>query len=281
MTNPIIKDRITAYLSNIDAPNISNPIHSTEVAKAYGFSGPLIAGVTVWGWAADSILESIGESWLKFGWSEFSLKQPVYPGDILDISVFLSEEHTEETYIVEIRKSDESICVKGLVGLGEANWISDLAIPSTSNSNFTRETKPSLILGEETNTASWTPMKIDFSNDTLKTFLKEKQKTSNPIFAGPNPIAHPSWIAGWAENLMRHNFSVPTSMHTRSKIQHLTSIPLNNIVIGRGYIKETYERKNHHFINFDLTLSNTNDEIFSQISHWTIFKIATLDESKE
>ena len=90
MTSPIIRDRITAYLSNLDDPDISNPIHSTEVAKAYGFSGPLIAGVTVWGWATDAILEAIGESWLKFGWSEFFLKQPTYPGEILDIAVFQS-----------------------------------------------------------------------------------------------------------------------------------------------------------------------------------------------
>ena len=35
MTSPIIRDRITAYLSNLDDPDISNPIHSTEVAKAF------------------------------------------------------------------------------------------------------------------------------------------------------------------------------------------------------------------------------------------------------
>lgn len=281
MTSPIIRDRITAYLSNLDDPDISNPIHSTEVAKAYGFSGPLIAGVTVWGWATDAILEAIGESWLKVGWSEFFLKQPTYPGEILDISVFQSKETPGETYEVEIKKSDDSICVQGVVGLGEADWTSGLDIPPFTKSSFNmRESINPLILNDETSNVDWTPMKIPFSLNTLKSFLKEKQKTSNPIFAGSNPIAHPSWIAGWSENLMRHNFSVPTSMHTRSRIQHLNTIPIGVDVIGRGKIKETYERKGHHFVNFDVTLSDENDQILSQMSHWTIFKIATLEERK-
>ena len=52
-----VENKITAYLGHEDSPEISNPIHSTEVAKAYGFSGPLVGGVTVWGWATDTILE--------------------------------------------------------------------------------------------------------------------------------------------------------------------------------------------------------------------------------
>jgi len=278
MTNSVIKDSIVAYLGNLDDPNISNPIHSTEVAKTYGFSGPLIAGVTVWGWATDSILEALGESWLELGWSEFSLKQPCYPGELLDISVSISDEHPNNVYTVEITKSDKSICVKGLVGLGKATWLSELSIPSKSSSTFICNNKEPLLLGQETEVSEWVPMQIEFSNTHLLYFLKEKQRTSNPIFAGKNPIAHPSWIAGWCENLMRHNFLVPTSMHTRSKIQHFKNITMNTNVIGRGHIKETYERKNHHFVNFDVTLSDENDTLLSHLSHWTIFKIATLKE---
>tara|TARA_B100000700_G_C15061244_1_gene866005 strand:- start:737 stop:1585 length:849 start_codon:yes stop_codon:yes gene_type:complete len=276
--NSVIRQSVLAYLGNADDPEISNPIHSTELALSYGFSGPLIAGVTVWGWATDCILEALGESWLKFGWSEFSLKQPTYPGETLEISVFKSTEGPSGSYEVEIRKSDNSICVKGLVGLGKTDWSADLIKPDITDSSFIRENKEPLLLGEEKNTTPWTPMQISFSMDNLTEFLNEKQKTSNPIFAGPNPIAHPSWIAGWAENLMRHNFLLPSSMHTRSKIQHLNSIPINTNVVARGHIKETYERKGHHFVNFDVSLSDDSDQILSQMSHWTIFKIATLEE---
>ena len=51
MAPRMVENKVTAYLGHEDSPEISNPIHSTEVAKAYGFSGPLVGGVTVWGWA--------------------------------------------------------------------------------------------------------------------------------------------------------------------------------------------------------------------------------------
>ena len=57
MAPEIIENVVKAYLGNDDSPDISNPIHSTEVAKAYGFDGPLVGGVTVWGWATETILK--------------------------------------------------------------------------------------------------------------------------------------------------------------------------------------------------------------------------------
>ena len=60
-----IENTVVAYLDNDDSPDITNPIHSTEVAKAYGFDGPLVGGVTVWGWATETILTALGEDWLN------------------------------------------------------------------------------------------------------------------------------------------------------------------------------------------------------------------------
>ena len=48
MRETIIENSVLAYLDHEDSPDISNPIHSTAVAKSYGFSGPLVGGVTVW-----------------------------------------------------------------------------------------------------------------------------------------------------------------------------------------------------------------------------------------
>ena len=67
MASPVIENIVEAYLDNDDNADITNPIHSTEVAKSYGFAGPLVGGVTVWGWATDTILEALGEDWLDNG----------------------------------------------------------------------------------------------------------------------------------------------------------------------------------------------------------------------
>ncbi len=70
MPRTTIENTVVAYLDNDDSPDITNPIHSTEVAKSYGFDGPLVGCVTVGGWATDTILAAAGEGWLEEGWSE-------------------------------------------------------------------------------------------------------------------------------------------------------------------------------------------------------------------
>ena len=40
MPRTTIENTVVAYLDNDDSPDITNPIHSTEVAKSYGFDGP-------------------------------------------------------------------------------------------------------------------------------------------------------------------------------------------------------------------------------------------------
>ena len=59
---PAVERSIDAFLSNDDSPDIGNPIHSTEIAKKYGFKGALVGGVTVYGWAVPAILEALGDS---------------------------------------------------------------------------------------------------------------------------------------------------------------------------------------------------------------------------
>ena len=66
-----VSNVVTAYLDNDDSPDIENPIHSTEIARAYEYEGPLIGGVTVWGWATDTIIAAIGNNWLSEGWAEY------------------------------------------------------------------------------------------------------------------------------------------------------------------------------------------------------------------
>ena len=108
-----IENKFEAYLDNDDSPDISNPIHSTEIAQAYGFKGPLIGGVTVWGWSVDTILEALGPKWLEKGWSEFSFRYPTFPGDVLKITA--SKLPGKEDWNIKMTNQVNVVCVR-LIG---------------------------------------------------------------------------------------------------------------------------------------------------------------------
>ena len=278
MARTTIENTVVAYLDNDDSPDITNPIHSTEVAKSYGFDGPLVGGVTVWGWATDTILAALGEGWLEGGWAEYSFRQPTFPGATLIVRARLNEGSSAASWTVEMINQSEEVCVSGMVGLGKAEWLDELVKPRSMGPTSEPGNKRPLTLENADIGKDWSAMELDFSEETSAEFIAQKQRTDNPLFTDKNAVAHPSWTAGWAEILLRHNFAIPSSMHTRSRVQHHRKIPVGTSVIGGAHLIDAYERKAHHFANYDVLLVDGEGVELAQLRHWTIFKIATVDE---
>ena len=278
MPRTVIKNKIVAYLDNEDSPDISNPIHSTEVAKAYGVKGPLVGGVTVWGWATDTIVAALGEDWLWNGWAEYSFRHPTFPGDTLTIRAELDAEPLSGSWKVEMINQSNEVCVVGKVGLSKAVWSHELIRPESMHPTDESQRKGPLTLENAQTGKDWAAMKLDFNRETAEEFTTQKQLTDNPLFIGVSAVAHPSWLAGWAEKLLRHNFDIPNSMHTRSRVQHHRKLAIGTSVVGGAHLIDAYERKAHHFANFDVLLQDQYGSDVAQLRHWTIFKIATLEE---
>ena len=275
-----VSNVVTAYLDNDDSPDIENPIHSTEIARAYGYDGPLIGGVTVWGWATDTIIEAIGKNWLSEGWAEYSFRKPVFPGNVLTITVEPNTENFINSWNVMMQSQSGDTCVEGKIGLGQINWAGRLNRPKNMSPANVAE-KPPLTLDRASNKTSWTALKLEFDEHIYEEINYKNRLTFNPIFdhsSEVKPIAHPSWIAGWAEALLRHNFDIPSSMHTKSLVQHYSSVPLGTTIVGGAEVIDAYERKGHHYVEFDVLLQNTDGKDIAQIRHRTIFRIATASE---
>ena len=278
MPRTTIENTVVAYLDNDDSPDITNPIHSTEVAKSYGFDGPLVGGVTVWGWATDTILAALGEGWLEEGWAEYSFRQPTFPGDTLAVRATLNQGLLATSWTVEMINQSGEVCVSGMVGLGRAEWLDELVKPHSMGPTNESGSKGPLTLESAGIGKDWSAMELDFSREVSEEFIALKQRTDNPLFIDKNAVSHPSWTAGWAEMILRHNFAIPSSMHTKSRVQHLRKIPVGTSVIGGAHLIDAYERKAHHFANYDVLLVDGEGIELAQLRHWTIFKIATVEE---
>ena len=275
-----VSNNVTAYLDNDDSPDIENPIHSTEVARAYGYDGPLIGGVTVWGWATDTIIQALGNDWITRGWSEYSFRKPVFPGNVITITAESDAEDLTKPWNVTMNNQSGDICVIGKIGLGQTKWENTLTRPVNMSPSEVTE-KPPLTLDRASQETSWTALEVEFNDHIYEEINHKNRLTFNSIFdhrSGMKPIAHPSWIAGWAEALMRHNFDIPSSMHTKSLVKHHSSVPLGTTIVGGAEVIDAYERKGHHYVEFDVLLKDTNEKDIAQIRHRTIFRIATASE---
>ena len=119
---------------------------------------------------------------------------------------------------------------------------------------------------------------ISLAELPFRAMVSLRGRAEDPRFVGDDPVMHPAWTAGWAEGLMRHNVYIPSSMHTRSRFQQLAPIPSGQVVTGGAHFLEAYERRAHHFANYDVLLRGEDGTDLARLRHWTVFRIATPEE---
>lgn len=264
----------TAFLDGPDTPDISNPIHSTEVARDYGFERALVGGVSVYGWCARSIVESLGDDWLDFGWAEINFRRPVYPGDEVTVSVVAGGAAPAS---LSLANGDGDVCVRGTVGLGEAPFLPGMSLPSRvepvqpaePHTPLTPETAP---VGQDL-----PPMLLRYDEETARQYLDEKQRDDGPPWAGPGARIHPGWLAARMTPLLHHTYVYGPAIHARSEIQHLAPAYVGQDVVITGHFVETYERKGHQYGIVDGLILGEDGTHLARIRHTTIFQVARRD----
>ena len=267
----VIEHKLDAFLDNEDSGDIINPIHSSGFAQRHGFRGALVGGVTVWGWATPSILEAVGDGWLDRGWADFAFRQPTYPGDRIIVRVRPGE---GGAFAVTMTNQDDVDCVIATVGPGDAPWLGELTSPERRDAAPPPDPKPQLTLDDAPLGRDLVPMAQPMFLDDAREYVRISQRTDDPRFAGERPRIHPGWLAGRFEDLLRHNFDIPASMHTRSLVQHLAPAWAGQTIVSAARMVDAYERKGHHFGVFDCLVLGDGGQRLAHIRHTTIFRIA-------
>jgi acyl dehydratase len=272
MPEPRLVERsMVAFLDNEDSDTISNPIHSTAVAKRFGFDGPLVGGVTLWGWSTPAILDALGEDWLGHGWAEFRFRRPIYPDDQVAIRL---EGSDDGSFAHTMSNQDGVECVVGRVGLGDGPWVDEFTTPSNMTPGGPPEPKPDLVLDPELVGQEWVSEVVPASIEDLITYSSLSHRLDDPRFVGDGPRLHPAWIAARAEQIMRHNFSMPQSIHTDSRVQYLSpSYAGEPVTVGARCI-DVFERNGRHLVRFDCLLRGADGVDIARLRHTTIFYLS-------
>jgi hypothetical protein len=275
----LVTDSVRAFLDNDDSSDIRNPIHSTAVAREYGFDGAIIGGVTVWSWCTPAILEALGEGWLDRGWADFRFRRPCYPGDAMAIRVG-PDEAGSDGLALRMTNQDGVDCVVGHVGLGDAPWLGELSRPATPLAPTTVDDPPLLTMDNAPVGRDWIAVGAVIDEEAATAYLAESHhhREAEAPFVGPEARIHPGWLASRCEAIMRHNHFVPSSMHTESRVQFLAPASVGGPILTGACVAETFEKRGHHGIVFDTLLSDAAGRELVVIRHSTIFRIARPEE---
>ncbi len=271
MTTPIVTRQITAFMHDPDAPRPSNPIHSTDGGREYGYKAALIGGVNVYGWATPVILEAIGTTWLEDGWIEVAFRRPTYPGDVMTVRIL---DTSGEAFELQMDNEEGQRCLLGTLGLGTAPWFRDLNVPTFMPGDQPPKSKPQLSLANAPVHRNLRPKAVALSNIEASDFSSRLQADSNARYHGEKPLVHPAWLAGQMTHLLHHSYDYGPAIHAKSQIQNLAPAYAGQTLTVTGYCHEVYERKDHHYIVNDGAIWSEHAEELMRLRHTAIFKVA-------
>ena len=260
---------LVAFLDHEDDPTaMANPVHSTEFARELGFAGPLVAGATVWGWSVPAIIETLGDGWLDHGWARFRFRQPVYPGDEVRITLSPGEGGAFTHHMTNSAGVD---CVVGEVGRGANPALAGFQAPERMEPAPSPDPQPELRVDPSLVGVDWTPMAVDASPETLRAYMQLSHRSGDARFTGDAAHLHPAWLVARAEALMRHNFAITSSIHTRSEVEFLAPAHVGGEVVTGGRCTAVYERRGRPMVEFDCLVRAADGRDLARMRHTTIF----------
>ena len=267
-----IETTITAFLDGDDSLEIDNIIHSTEGAAQFGFTAPLVGGVTVYAWAIAALIEALGEAWLSRGWIDVRFRRPVYPGDEMTTRVVPLDSGDGVEFAMA--KESGEVCLAGTAGLGDAAFLGDLAVaqrrdPAAAADPPAMLTPEILPVGEDV-----PPMTAPISTAEAAEYADQLARDQHPRWRGDNALVHPGWIAGRCTRLLRHTYNYEAAIHAGSLIQQFAPIRAGQTLVVCGHMTDGYQRKDHEYCLLDVTISSESGEDLARIRHRTIYQVA-------
>ena len=259
------ENTIVAFMDDPDEIK-PNPIHSTSVAKDYGFDGALVGGATAYGWTVRTIVDALGLEWLDHGWVELRFKRPIYPGDALEVRV-------DDDGNLSVKNGDV-LCFEGKVGLGDASWLHELQRPANGAVEPRANTLPRLTLASVPVNQDLAARSVAFSVEDAAVFAEQREREPLQCFYGENARVHPAWIAEQPIHWLHHSYDYGPSIHAQSRIQHLAPVLSGQTFVVARRCTDGYERNGHHYIVNDTELRSERGECVAQVRHTCVFQIA-------
>lgn len=245
-------------------PDSDNRIHSDEVAKAYGFTGALVPGVTVSTYLIHPAVEAWGMAWLERGFAHARVQSPLYDEARFDVEITDGEQH----YHGEL-KSQGRLCAVAEVALpaavpappayqGETLLDDNYQAPPA-----TREVMESL-------QGTGCPAK-DFlwsAEHEMASYLRDQNQMAVLLRTDGSPqaggYANPSFLLGCANRHFAAVAKMSPWIHLETKSQNHAAVPLGTRLISEMTIVDLFNKKGHEFADcvFNVFREDTKECVF-------------------
>lgn len=236
-------------------------IHDDARARAAGYAGGLVTGVTILGYVTRALEERFGRAWLARGRLSIRFRRPVYDGQPLDIR--LPERNGSLT--VAVYGPDGERAAEGEASLASATapearpW--RRMIPSSPAAGARED----LLAYEDLAPGlDLVPLPVRLTRDLVRRWTEEIGD-EQPWYAETPPPVHPAQYARIPIELLHRAMGRRPTIHVASEIDNLAEARADQEFLTYAYVLETYERKGQGYLVLDLlTVDESGREVARQ-----------------
>ena len=248
------------------AAKSDNLMHNDDYAKAKGFRGGLVPGTDGYGYMTNPAVQAWGGDWLRQGYAEFRLLQPLFQGDPVDNEVIAASD-TE----LQIRQNMEgaetaTATFRASHDLDAAALEPIAEMPATDPDARPPASEETLGTGKTLGV-----IRRRLSSTDAEAVLRELSETA-PEYSDLGAI-HPAYqmrMCNWCLSL---NVKMRPWIHTGSKVYNFDILPVDQDITARAQILRNYDHKGHQFVEADIRFSDAGDRLLSRVLHTAIWSV--------
>ncbi len=251
---------------------VENKIHEDTLARAMGFRGGLVPGVTVYAWMTHPVVEALGPAWLERGTFSARFTKPVYFDEDAEVHVQVVA-RTEDAIALEasVLDAEGEPCASATIGLplGLPPAAPDVSAYPAAPLPSERPPVSHALLAS--GTVLGTPA-LSLDEPTASAFL-DRVSESLPLYRGPRAPAHPALYLDQANRALDRNVRVSPWIHVESEGRHHGLARVGERLETRARVKSLFEKKGHEFVELDLLLVADGTRPIASIRHVAIYRL--------
>jgi acyl dehydratase len=254
------------------ADAVENKIHEPEGARALGFRGGLVPGVTVYAWMTHPVVAALGPAWLERGAFRARFASPVYFDEPIVIHAAVTRS-TSETVEIETRAVNGAgeICATATCSLAP-----DAAPAAPDVAAFPAAALPAERPPVSRDVLAARPVlgtpELLVDDTAARSFL-DRVSEPLPLYTGPRALAHPGLYLAEANRALSRNVLVSPWIHVESEGQHLGPLAVGERLDTRARVGRLFEKKGHEFVELDLLLLAEGRRPVARIRHVAIYRL--------
>ncbi|WP_420451331.1 hypothetical protein [Ilumatobacter sp.] len=231
-----------------------NPIHTDAGARAAGFAGALVAGVTIYAYLTHLPAVGWGEAWLAGGGAGVRFRQPVLDGERVDCTVDDPDPDPDRD-----------------VGGGDDGEVAHVAARVDGEARAEATFRSSAIAPSEADGPELDP--VEFVVDPSWSNYGARAGDDCAIYA-ERSIAHPVTWPRIANGFCHDRLARGPWIHVRSDVVHLATAPVGSLLRARARVADRFDSRAGERAVLDVRISADGVDV-AAVEHEAIIELAS------